>query len=532
MLILRIRQAEVALADGRLDEAFGLCGGDDARSAALRAHRRGQDVVGRLARALVQRGKQHLLADRLSLALADCGKAEQLAGNLPEVAELRSAADQLALDQHQRQRKAAQVLAAAREQIENGHLASGERLLASPDAPQSRAGALLQDLGARRSAVELALRNARAALDRSDFDAALTDLAAAHKTDLADERVVELTNTIVRTLRTRAAEAFDAGRLDLAESLVKRLLPVDGNGVETQSLQRACGHARQAWQLLDRGRPGEALQILRRLASQFPKAAWMSEPIDQLARAEEAMQALRGGPLGVLGAAGDEPVPHDAPTEPPPSSGAGGAGVPPALPRPALPRDASRGRDDRATQGDLLPARFILQVDGAGSYLVLRQSSVTIGPVSSSRLPDIALVADPGTPLATIERTEDDYFLRSGGNVLVNDHPMSQKLLTSGDRIGLSHRCRMTFVLPNPASTSAAIDLSGARYPRADVRRVILLDRDILLGPGPAAHVRLDHLPANLVLRLRDGRLWLGARPLPVGEPVSAEGVSFVVARG
>ena len=50
MLILRIRQAEVALHDGRLDEAFELM-----QPTAVRSHRRGQDVLGKLVRALVQR---------------------------------------------------------------------------------------------------------------------------------------------------------------------------------------------------------------------------------------------------------------------------------------------------------------------------------------------------------------------------------------------------------------------------------------------------------------------------------------------
>ena len=62
-MILRIRQAECALADGRLDEAFELADRHDVRS-----HRRGQRLVGRLVRSLVDRGRKHLDAGRIAEA--------------------------------------------------------------------------------------------------------------------------------------------------------------------------------------------------------------------------------------------------------------------------------------------------------------------------------------------------------------------------------------------------------------------------------------------------------------------------------
>jgi hypothetical protein len=54
-------------------------------------------------------------------------------------------------------------------------------------------------------------------------------------------------------------------------------------------------------------------------------------------------------------------------------------------------------------------------------------------------VPDVALVAEPGAPVATIERTDDDYFVRSA-LVQVNDKPTTSKLLMTGDRIALSPR--------------------------------------------------------------------------------------------
>src|SRR2546421_7037148 len=114
MLILRIRQGEVALADGRLDEAYQIATRPDVRS-----HRRGQNLIGDLARALVKRGQEHLEAQRIALTLADCEKASHIAGNLPEVAELREAAANLAQQQHRAARRNAVAFAAARDHIEN-----------------------------------------------------------------------------------------------------------------------------------------------------------------------------------------------------------------------------------------------------------------------------------------------------------------------------------------------------------------------------------------------------------------------------
>ena len=85
MLILRLKQAEAAVADGRLDEAFEIV-----QSEQIRQHRRGQKLIGRLARAFTKRGQGSLEAERIQLALVDCNKAEKLAGNTDDVARLRA----------------------------------------------------------------------------------------------------------------------------------------------------------------------------------------------------------------------------------------------------------------------------------------------------------------------------------------------------------------------------------------------------------------------------------------------------------
>ena len=154
-----------------------------------------------------------------------------------------------------------------------------------------------------------------------------------------------------------------------------------------------------------------------------------------------------------------------------------------------------------------LPSRFLLQVDGAGSYLVLRDHRVTVGPAGSSRGADVGLLADSGLPTATIERVEDDYFLVSDGSVRVNQAAGGRKLLADGDKISLSRRCGVKFARPHAASPSAVLTLSGTRLTRGDARRVVLMDREMVVGPGATAHVRVDLLAHPAVFYVRDGRL-------------------------
>ena len=73
---------------------------------------------------------------------------------------------------------------------------------------------------------------------------------------------------------------------------------------------------------------------------------------------------------------------------------------------------------------------------------------------------------------------------------------------------------------------------------------MILLDRELVIGPGVGAHVRIDELTEKLVLVLRDGRLFAQtaqpvlfagrdvaprAAAVPVDTHVKAGTVSFVV---
>ena len=226
-----------------------------------------------------------------------------------------------------------------------------------------------------------------------------------------------------------------------------------------------------------------------------PEAGWVEAVKAQAHQAAAAWDALGTCPLALLTPESARPPQRRETVEADTVAESG------AAPRPT-PRPAAKAAD-----GSALPQRFLLQVDGAGSFLVVRGAAVSVGPVSSSRLCDVGLLARANLPVALIERLDDDYVLRSDGDVRVNDQPVTSRLLAPGDRIALGSRCTLKYRLPNAASTSALLDLTGAKLPRADVRKVILLDRSIILGPGKTGHIRADELDRPAVLHVRDGEL-------------------------
>jgi tetratricopeptide (TPR) repeat protein len=517
MLILRIRQAEVAANAGRLDEAFEVV----ARDGRFKSNRRGQEAITKLVAALVGRGREHLTAGRMTQAAADCEKAGRLGGgDLPDVAQL--AAD-LRGAQQQRQRghhDAAVAVATARRHLEDGALSVGRQVLAAVADDDSRARRLMTDIDEHKDRYQAALAAARAAVERADWPAAAQAIGRARSIRPGgDEALLDVSQVAADALSKQAQSEFAAGRLDRAAATAQSLRQADPDSSVANDIDRALDQCRHAWDRIERSRPHEAAEYLRRAEHLFPRCAWIAETLKHVTAAADAVGQLRAGPLSfatdVVMNPGTNPTPREV----------------------APPVRAATGATSQ------LPDRFILQVDGAGAFLVVRSAAAKVGPISSPVLPDVALVADATAPAVTIERVEDDYFLRSTSPVSINDKPATSALLGSGDRIGLSPRCRFSFALPHPASTTAVLELTGARYPRADVRRVVLLDRDLVLADAVTAHVRVSGLATPVVLNLRGGLLrasvpaTVNGRPLgreeglPVGVPVAAAGASFVISR-
>ena len=78
-----------------------------------------------------------------------------------------------------------------------------------------------------------------------------------------------------------------------------------------------------------------------------------------------------------------------------------------------------------------------------------------------------------------------------------------------GDRVTLGGSCQFLFNVPVPVSTTARLDLvSGQRLPLA-VDGVVLMADNLVLGPGPQAHVVVPDLASPVVLFRHPGGLGL-----------------------
>lgn len=495
MLILQLKQAESAMADGRLDEAF-----DIVQSDSIRQHRRGQKLISRLARALAKRGRENLDSERIQLALLDCNKAEKLAGNITDVAKLRSAICSEMEQKRLRNRHRSFKVAQARQQIEDGWLSAGEQILKEAGEKDSQADVVRQQANVARLQIGEAVAKAEKALQRNDLDGAINIILKAGAAVNQSDQVVELLSKVRSLAKEKIKKDLEDGRINLAQCLWQRISPLANGSSEISELGLSLNWCRQAADHIAAGRPRAAVPLLRKVKSAYPTAKWLTEATEQARLAAESLDELAASPLGL-------DIGEEISTEPDAMQEAEDnksvAWAPPTK---------SASSELAGTAQPTLPSKFVLQMDGIGSFIVLRDGRITIGPVSSSARPTIGLMADPNLPVAVIERSEEDYFIRSASPVSVNDAGTTSKLLADGDRIALSPRCVMKFNLPNPASTTATLSLTSGRLGRGDVRRIILMDRDILVGPSAGDHIIAESLNETMALFVQNGRLLCRAK--------------------
>jgi len=524
---LRIKQAQSALADGRLDEAFGLAQVPD-----VQEHKQGQQLISQLTEALVRRGNDHLSRGQLNNALTDCNKAEKLAGNLSEIAKLRADICQAMQQNRNLSRDKAVKLAQAHDHIENGRLSLGERMLNDPDGQDVDADLLLNKAAAKRMQMDDISKKLEDALARDNLEAAVRILQKA-PSDCKNSPNLHLADLVSRTkvmLCSQIRSTLERGRIDLAQTLLSRAEQVAAESLEFQELTRLINQCCRAQQQIAAGQPRQAVQTLRRIKTILPSAKWLDTAIANAEQATDAMDTLRHGPLSL--AMTDDIAEQTAP---------------PDIADNKIPTSVSpeQYQEPAADYGAELPSRFVVRVNGVGGFLVFREDNVKVGPISSSTQPDLGLMAEPSLPVATIARVDEDYFLRADEHLQVNKKSMNEKLLVDGDRIALSAKLSIRFRIPNAASTTAVLDLTSARLPQADIRHAILLDREIIIGPGPAAHIRYDSCAEPIVLYIRNGNLFCRSReiinidnkplprhnPLPMEKPITIGQTSLVLTK-
>lgn len=482
MVILRIRQAETALSDGRLDEAYSL--GIDKT---VRAHRRGQALIGDLARAFGRRGQVHLADGRFDEALADADRALQLAGRTPELARMRQEIQSAIREQREDRHSRDETISAVSKLIAYGRLSEGAQLAGEMSADDREAAGLLRRVKRLRSQFDRALCEGEEAIDRLDWTAAVKAAKTARAAHGADARLAPFAARLADGMIEEVRSMIELGRIDLAEATLDRLEKLGSKSLVADELASVVSDCRNAGDMIEGGRYRDAAEILRRVRRLVPRVDWLDEAIASTIHAAEGREVLNSGPLGTVRA-----VRRDQSDR----------------------TDSSMVSIDRVGGGRTeLPERFTIHVDGVSAFLVLRGERITIGPENrtESSEADVPLMLDPSAPRVAFERRSEDYFLSSPHPVRVNETQAGERLLTDGDSVWLTARCKLDFHLPNAASTTALLKLSGTRLPKGDARTVVLLDRSLIIGPGPNAHIRIDEMARPAVLHERGGRLYCRA---------------------
>jgi hypothetical protein len=196
-----------------------------------------------------------------------------------------------------------------------------------------------------------------------------------------------------------------------------------------------------------------------------------------------------------------------------------------------------------------LPDRMLLIIDGAASFLLLRNDRVTIGRMNTDDPADIALVSDLSRHHAEIARIDDDYFFSTSHDAQIAGRALREKLLADGDKIRLSRRAALTFRLPSRRSSSAVLDLGDHVRSVGDVRRIVLFNNNASLGSSSSCHMNVPVASQRLLVFEREGKLWVRpqqsgnshpagdpeqVQPLTVGQSVEIAGLRLTLepARG
>lgn len=515
LLIVRLKAAEKALKDGRLDEAFRL-----AKAADLREHRRGAALLTKLTDRFIERARGHFAEERFTEALSDLDKAAAGGDQLERIAELRQNIRVVANEVQRQEQSRRRRIEQAKRRVEAGSLSAGHQILAGAGANDVDAQELAADIHERqRQAVE-----AFAQVEKMIKDKQLVAAIERFKKvkGLAPQRSegAALESTICGQVVAHAREALEAGRIKRASEELAMLGDIGRSLPARRDMEDVIELARSASQALDRGDFESARRQVLRLQGLTSKVGWINKAADQLEQVDEILTLLYGGPLGEN--AKRQAVAKIAP----------GGAPSPSLNETVLLRERVPGVAP-------LPNRLLLLVDGGGSYLLLRQDRATVGRAMTQNLPDIPIRSDLAERHAEIARVQDDYFLFSSRDIDVDGRPTRHHLLRNGNRVSLARNARFTFRMPHRQSPSGLLEMSSSTHMPGDVRRVVLFRGTAMIGLGKGVHILCNSAVGDLILFERAGQLWVRpqgngridpeATRVELGKQMELFGVSFVV---
>ncbi len=520
LLVVRLKAAEKALKDGRLDEAYRL-----ARSEDLRRHRHGQALLTQLTDKFIERARAHFADERFAEALGDLDKAEAAGGGSDRVAELRKNItivenEVQRVDQARRQR-----LEDAKQRVDAGSLAAGRRILADASEHDHDAQQLERDIASRERQAADGFAEVEALMKDKQYAAAIKRFKKVAALSPTSAQAATLESALCSHVVAAARSALESGRINRAAEELATLGDLGRNAGERRDLEDILEVAKRASAAIDAKDFDVARQQVLRLQGLCPKVGWVNKAAGQLEKLDDVLTTLLSGPLSER-AAGTNHATATAPARPTPR-------------RRRVDLNETVVLSDRATRSSGLPDRLLMLVDGGGSYLLLRKDRISLGRAMTANTADVPIRSDLAERHAEIARNDDDYFLFAPRNVDVDGRPTRHHLLRHGNRVSLSRNARFTFRMPHRQSSSSVLELSGSTKMPNDVRRIVLFRDTAMIGFGKSVHVLCNSAVHDLILFERGGRLWIRpqrngridteASPVELGKQVELLNVSFII---
>lgn len=483
-----MKDAEEALAAGRLDEAFSLADSPDVvtLSAADR-------LIEKLVEALLQRGQDHLMSRRFGEALADFDRAARCGQDSAKVEEWRRRAREALNHEMWIEGEQNAALAAGHHRLAAGSLAGAQDARERAPVDDTAAAALSQAIGRQAGRAKDAIAAAESAMEEGDWVRASRELATARRLDSKANELAAMETRLLERVMQRIAESFAEGRLNRARQELALLSEICRERPDRIEFEHALSLASDAARALSEDHYVQAGVLLGQLSQLGLSAKWIGEAREHLDVLDEHRRALLEGPLGLLVgrhaarvAVTDQRVTEDTIS---------------ARPRLIRPIDDAPLVVRPAADTGMLPRRLLLRIDGVGSFLMIRGDRVTIGRAGGGA--DLELLSDLAERQAEIIRAAEDYFVVATSGVELAGRRVDHALLQEGDRLALGKRVRLTFRRPSLKSTTAALDLGEGVRTAGDCRRVILWSGPLLLGNSTDCHIRLP--VGGLILMERAG---------------------------
>lgn len=524
---VRIKAAEDAFEQGRLDEAF-----DIAISPDLAGHGRMQSLCEKLAERFLRDGQDLMMDRQFAQARQTLVRAAQLNPADARIGEWIRRANEAIAAEHVSAEARQAALQEARNRMEAGSLNGAAAALKKTPIDDGEELALNNEIARRSEKAAALIDSARKALNENRLTSAAADLVRAQRLNSRQEGLAELETRLVDACTQSAAIAFRNGRLDRAHAELQTLQTLGESDVHRREIEEAIRLAMRASTSIQRHDYDDADMLLGRLLRIVTDAQWAADARQQIRAIDDNRRALFEGPLGLANSLAGTQAIASAPmsaetlaaaraTPPPP---------PPIRNVAAAHHDAPQGGIDAG-----LPRRLLLRIDGVGSFLLIRGDRIGIGRAGPGATADIQLLSDLSERHADIVRAGEDYFVVSQSGVDLGGHSTDHALLQNGDRIRLNRRVRMTFSRPSLKSTAASLELGeGVRMP-SECRRIVLWSGPILMGATRECHIRLASTLGDFVLAERGGRLYFKAmrgdagRHISLGEQVNAGELSFRV---